>query len=221
MENKEKVSPFRKILTIVSWMLTGVLGVLSILLVIFGISSIRQGKMMKFFGYSYSVVVSESMEPVINVNDIIFINCNYDFDNIEKGDIVVFYNPHENKNITHRVHNVLPDGSLETLGDNNHGLVDDFHVTNEYYIGKVIKYGRYLGIGSFISNGRAVFFIALIAIFVYVIVAEVINIYRAYQLEKHKENMEKIKEEKAKQEEELRRQLKEELRKELMMKKDE
>ena len=190
---------------------------LVVLLLIFGISSMRQGKMVKFFGYSYSVIVSPSMEPVINVNDIILINTKFDFDDIKDNgeDIIVFYNPNENKNIAHRVIGKYSDGSLKTCGDNNNGLIDTFPVTEEYYLGKVVKYGRCLGLGSLIINGRMVFFIALAAIFLYIVVSEFINLYKLIINKKHEDRMKQIKEDKQKQEEALRAQLKEELRKEL------
>lgn len=211
----EDVKKVKKTFTIFGWIITGFLLLLVVLLLIFGLSSIKKGKMMKIFGYSYSVIASESMVPTINVNDIIIIKCNYDFDKIEKGDIIVFFNPNENKNIAHRVVDRLDDNSLQTCGDHNNGLVDSFHVTEEYYIGKVTKYGSFLGIGALITNGRAVFFIALAAIFLYIIVTEFINIYKITMKKKHEERMKEIEEEKKKQEEALRAEILAELKEEL------
>ena len=214
---KKEKNILKKLFLIFSWVLTGILLMLVVLLLIFGISSMRQGKMVKIFGYSYSVIVSPSMEPVINVNDIILIDTKYDFEDIKDDgeDIIVFYNPNENKNIAHRVVGKYSDGSLKTCGDNNNGLVDTFPVTKEYYLGKVVKYGRCLGLGSLIVNGRMVFFIALAAIFLYIIVSEFINLYKLVMNKKHEGKMKQIQENKKKQEEELRARLKEELRKEL------
>ncbi|MBP5407686.1 MAG: hypothetical protein J6Y42_00935, partial [Bacilli bacterium] len=95
------------------------------------------------------------------------------------------------------------------------GLVDSFHVTEEYYIGKVVKYGRCLGIGALITNGRAVFFIALASIFLYIIVSEFINIYKITMKKEHEERMKEIEEEKKKQEEALRAEILAELKEEL------
>ncbi len=214
METKSE-KQVRKTFTIFGWVITGVLLLLVLLLLIFGLSSMKKGKMMKIFGYSYSVIASESMKPTINVNDIILIKCNYDFDDIEVDDIIVFYNPQEKKNISHRVVARLEDNSLQTCGDHNNGLVDSFHVTEEYYIGKVVKYGRCLGIGALITNGRAVFFIALAAIFLYIIVSEFINIYKITMKKKHEERMKEIEETKKKQEEELRAEILKELQEEM------
>ena len=213
--NTKDKSIVRKIFSIISWVLTGLLTVLVILLLVFGISSMRQGKLMKIFGYSYSVIASGSMEPTINVNDMILIDTKYDYDKIETDDIIVFYNPVENKNIAHRVIGRYEDGSLKTCGDNNQGRVDTFHVTEEYFLGKVVKYGRCLGIGALIINGRMVFFIALAAVFLYVIIAEFINIYKMIMMRKHEMRMKEIKENKEKQEQDMRAKMKEELRKEL------
>ena len=76
MENvkKDNSNITKRILTIFAWVITAVLSLMVVLLLIFGLSSIKQGKMVKLFGYSYSVIVSESMVPTINVSDIIIIN---------------------------------------------------------------------------------------------------------------------------------------------------
>ena len=214
---KKEKNIIKRIFIIGSWVLTGILLLLVVLLLVFGFSSMKQGKMVKIFGYSYSVIVSPSMEPTINVNDIILIDTKADFKSIKDNgeDIIVFYNPNENKNIAHRVIGKYSDGSLKTCGDNNNGLVDTFPVTEEYYLGKVVKYGKCLGLGSLIINGRMVFFIALAAIFLYIVVSEFINLYKLIMNKKHEDRMKQIKENKQKQEEQLRAQLKEELRKEL------
>ena len=212
---KDNSKMSKRIITIFAWLITGLLSLMVILLLVFGLSSIKQGKMVKIFGYSYSVIVSESMVPTINVSDIIIINTKYEFEDVKKDDIIVFYNPNEQKNIAHRVVDILDDGSLQTCGDNNNGLVDGFHVTEEYYIGKVTKYGHFLGLGSLMMNGRVVFFIALAAIFMYIIVTEAINIYKMSMKKKHEDKMKEIEDNKKKQEDELRAQLKAELLKEL------
>ena len=215
-DNEIKANKHNNIFSIIAWIITGILFVLTLILMIIGIHTIRQGKMVKIFGYSYSVIVSNSMEPTINVNDIIIINTMYDFDDIKEDDIIVFYNPKEDKNIAHRVVNrIEEDNTLETLGDNNNGLVDSFHVSKDEYIGKVVKYGSFLGIGSLITNGRVVFFIALAAIFLYIIVSELITIYNALMLKKHENRLEEIKKQKEEEKIALRAKMKEELRKEL------
>lgn len=204
----------KKVISIISWVLSGLLFIFALFILITGITSAKQGKPLKLFGYSYSVVVTDSMEPTINVNDIIVIK-DCEFDELEVGDIIVFYNPIENKNISHRIYNILEDNSIETKGDNPRNSVDSFKVTEEYYLGKVSDYGKFLGIGKLIVNGKTFFFIVLILIFLYVIISETINIYKTL-LEKKKLELE---EQKKLEDEKLREQLKEELKEELKNKK--
>lgn len=202
----------KKIVKTIVWVFTIALLLLAALVLVVGIVSMRNGKPIKIFGYSYSVVVTSSMESdredAIHANDIIVIK-KVDFTSLEVGDIIVFYNPEEDKNISHRIISVQDNG-YKTQGDNpitNPGP-DTFIVTEEYYIGKVMKSSRALGIGSLLVNNRLVFFIALVAVLGYVIVAEVLTIIKT--IEKRKRLLEE-----EKKMDDLKKQLLEEVKKEI------
>lgn len=87
-----------------------------------------------FFGIHRYLVVSGSMEPNLYAGDIVFVNTNIDFEDVEIGDVIIF--KYEDMNIIHRV--IEADGQkLKTKGDAN--KVDDgFVATEENYCGTVL-----------------------------------------------------------------------------------
>ena len=93
-----------------------------------------------FFGIQRYLVVSGSMEPNLYAGDIVFVNTNIDFEDVEIGDVIIF--KHKGMNIIHRVieKTTTIDGQqkyLKTKGDAN--KVDDgFVATEENYCGTVL-----------------------------------------------------------------------------------
>ena len=91
-----------------------------------------------FFGIQRYLVVSGSMEPKLYAGDIVFVNTNIDFEDVEIGDVIIF--KHRDMNIVHRVIEATTiDGQkyLKTKGDAN--KVDDgFVATEENYCGTAL-----------------------------------------------------------------------------------
>lgn len=91
-----------------------------------------------FFGIHRYMVVSGSMEPNLYAGDIVFVNTNIDFEDVEIGDVIIF--KHRDMNIVHRVIEAATvDGQkyLKTKGDAN--KVDDgFVATEENYCGTAL-----------------------------------------------------------------------------------
>ena len=91
-----------------------------------------------FFGIDRYLVVSGSMEPNLHAGDIVFVNTNVDFADVEIGDVIIF--KHRDMNIIHRVIEATTiDGQkhLKTKGDAN--KVDDgFVATEENYCGTAL-----------------------------------------------------------------------------------
>ena len=94
------------------------------------------------------VVTSGSMSPNINVNDLIIIRGDKDFDSLEVGDVIIYFKPdtpHEciseiRNCIVHRINKVITNDDqreLITKGDNNK-FVDQWIITESDYIGYVI-----------------------------------------------------------------------------------
>ncbi|MFA6662029.1 MAG: signal peptidase I [Bacilli bacterium] len=182
----------KKIFKIISWTLSAILIVMAVFILVFGTISIKNNKPMKVFGYSYAVVVTESMTGTINKGDIVVIN-DYPYEDIIKDDIICFYNPNINgMTVTHRVTEVTEDG-FKTKGDYNPDA-DTWTITEDEYIGKIVNYGSCLGIGKLIMNGRIFLFIVLIAIFGYIGISETINIVKIVN-KKHKDELEQEAEE--------------------------
>lgn len=98
------------------------------------------------FGFGsnpFYVVASGSMVPELQVHDIIVVQGNIPFEDIEIGDIIVFNRPSDhNKVIVHRVVTILDDDpkTLKTKGDANSGSIPgtDFPITEEEYLGKTV-----------------------------------------------------------------------------------
>ena len=98
------------------------------------------------FGFGtnpFYVVASGSMIPELQVHDIIVVQGNIPFEEIQIGDIIVFNRPSDhNKVIVHRVVTILEDDpkTLRTKGDANTGSIPgtDFPITEEEYLGKTV-----------------------------------------------------------------------------------
>ena len=91
-----------------------------------------------FFGIQRYLVVSGSMEPNLYAGDIIFVNSNVAFEDVQLGDVIIFQ--YEDMNVIHRVvDEAMIDGErhLKTKGDAN--KVDDgFVATEKNYCGKAL-----------------------------------------------------------------------------------
>ena len=100
------------------------------------------------FGTSnpFYVVSSGSMIPELLVYDVIVVKGNIEFEEIEKGDIIVFYAPAKydrgiERVIVHRVNTILDEDPriIQTKGDANPRSIagTDYPITEKEYLGKV------------------------------------------------------------------------------------
>jgi signal peptidase len=175
-----------------------------------GVKSSSEDDRLNVFGYSYSVVASNSMEPTIKVGDII-ISKDISLDEVKINDIVVFYSKTNEKFITHRVIEIIDSAKLVTKGDHPSASVDLDFVTTENYEGVVVNYGSYLGLGNVVLEYKNLAFGLIFMIFVLIIVNEVFSIIRVAKIEKQKS----IDDARRKEYESLRQKMKEEIRTEL------
>jgi signal peptidase len=143
--------------------------------------SLSGNKMPMPFGYGLSVVLSGSMEPALQVNDLVFIHETKD---IEPGDIIVYQK--NNELIIHRV--VFLDGdTVTTKGDANN--VEDAPFDISMVKGKMV--GNIPGIGFMVRAVKTpIGTIALLA-------AAVLLIELSYRRDKRQddEELEAIREE--------------------------
>ena len=94
----------------------------------------------------FYVVSSGSMIPTLEVYDVIIVEGNTPFEDVKKGDIIVFYSPAkyelgEERVIVHRVDSIVKEDPkiIQTKGDNNPRSMKnvDYPITEEIYLGKV------------------------------------------------------------------------------------
>lgn len=122
------------------------------------------GKTASFFGYSVLKVVSGSMEPSIHEGDYIYIK-KIDTDSLRAGDIISFYSQDESikgEINTHRISEVLGDGTFITKGDANKAE-DSVRVQKDSVIGKYcgkLRFFRWLG--SFASSKKLLMLLVII-----------------------------------------------------------
>lgn len=116
---------------------------LAILIVIalMGVRTTDTGQ-LSFFGYRPVVVVSGSMLPSIQINSISILH-ECDFNSIKVGDVIMYYNPYREINITHRVVDIQynADGNAEsfvTRGDAN-DTSDGIEVTPDLFKGELVR----------------------------------------------------------------------------------
>lgn len=94
-------------------------------------------------GVRPTIILTESMEPVIKVNSIIMVE-DVEFSELELNDIIRFNDP-RGISVVHRVV-VIGDGWVITKGDNNK-LVDNVKVTEDIFNGRVTEiHNEYAGL---------------------------------------------------------------------------
>ena len=92
---------------------------------------------ISLFGYKFNFVVSDSMEPTLNIGNIVITKIST-YEDIKKGDIVTYSHNLDGKDIVviHRVVEILNEGVI-TKGDNRQDN-DDWIVPKENIISKTV-----------------------------------------------------------------------------------
>lgn len=101
--------------------------------------NLKGEKTPNVFGLYFFNIISGSMQPTIQINDII-ITKECKIDELREGDVITFLQ--DKKIISHRIVQVInkrEDRVFVTKGDNNQ-IVDDIYVEEEQIYGKVIGY---------------------------------------------------------------------------------
>lgn len=168
---------FKKIFYYTISALSIVFFIFALVIIIVGTISQRNNSMVKLFGYSYSVVATDSMEPTIMVGEVIIAKAK-PYEDVEKGDIIVFFSEEYQEYFVHRVFEIAGNGDLITKGDNPDAPVDEAPVTEENYFGNVIRHGAFLHMGDLVLKYRNVVFSLIIAIFAFIIIKETLNIIK-------------------------------------------
>src|SRR5881409_404810 len=89
----------------------------------------------------FYVVSSGSMEPVLQINDVLIVRDGGSWHELKVGDIIVFNRPEGgDRVIVHRIADILSDGTIRTKGDANPSSIPgtDFPIRQDDYIGRVV-----------------------------------------------------------------------------------
>lgn len=199
----------KKTFKYVSIVISALIFVLAIITVLLSVQAKKENKMMSFFGYSYSVVASPSMEPKIMTKEIIVIK-KMDFDSyLEKAkvneDVLVYYSNTYKRFIVHELYEIQEEGLL--LKGVNNDSPDIELVTKDNFVGKVVMHGG-AWFGNILLGSRFIIVFVLLIFLVFVILSEVLKV----MLKKETKNpkLSKTEEEKIRQEilEEIEREMK-------------
>ena len=145
----------------------------------------RENRTPTFFGYSFSIVVTGSMEPEIRVGELLIVKP-VDMDEIEVGQDIVFVSLSGEIAGERVVHRVVEKGTddvglyFRTEGINNHGITDADKVHAANFVGAAaghsMCWGKILG---FFSHTETMLWLLLLLIVVPFAVKQVVKIVRA------------------------------------------
>lgn len=146
--------------------------ILNILIILFIINLILSfEENTHIFGIYMFNIVSESMEPTLEVNDVVVVK-KCESLQLQKGDIITFQQ--DGRTISHRILDITKDKNIikfRTKGDNNEIPDSDLIPESQVY-GKVLFSIRKIGkIISYIQNIRGLINIVFFVIIVYILVS--------------------------------------------------
>lgn len=164
---------------------------LSIYILVFGTLARNNNKLLNLFGYSISLVPTNSMEgdePDSIKQGSFIITKNVSYDSIEIGDVIVF----QDSNLL-KVHRVVDNNTygLITKGDNPNATIDPLPITENTYQAKVIHSFSLFGVGAYIP-GMQMLVLFLLMIFLFVLL--IIQIIKMMKI-KHAAKLNQLKQE--------------------------
>lgn len=171
--------PVKKILSVICTVLTVIIIALAAIVVINMLYCRAKNKPVSFFGTSFAIVQTPSMEPYIMTGDlIVFHSCSYD--DIEVGDYIVFvadddFGKMKGQSIVHAVKEITENG-IVTQGLNNEKQDEGFREASEILGICTFNSAGWGKVFSFI--GKYGIFIIIILVFVPFAVKQIIKIVR-------------------------------------------
>ncbi|MGN0808199.1 MAG: signal peptidase I [Candidatus Coproplasma sp.] len=193
MADKEKKSKVKRVFSIISTVISAILFVFVALLLVNMIVCRSQNRPVNFFGYSFSVVQTPSMEDTIMTGDLIVFK-EVDYSSLQIDDIIVFKadenfkdgngNSLQGYTIVHRIIEITQDG-LVTKGDNNFAQDGGFRTADDIYGLCIANSAGWGKIFSFISKYGILIIIFMIA--VPIIVSQSIKLVKLSKQKKEEE----------------------------------
>lgn len=173
--------------------LTCFLFIVTIYVLIAGTNAMKKGDMMSIFGYTYSVVPTNSMEPEINVGDSV-IGHKVKYSSLDIGQDIIYHYVTDDYDIfvVHRIIRYDEGKGFKTQGINNN-FEDEGYVTEDNFIAKVVWHGSLANIGQVVLKHRGTLFLVLIGILLLISANGVFDIIKTLD-EKKKISLEEEKE---------------------------
>jgi hypothetical protein len=131
------------------------------------------------------------MEPTIMTGSYIMV-VQADFDSVNEGDIIAYYNDTEAKYIVHRIIEKNEETRIITTKGDNNSIADDIEVNPQMIYGKYLTTLGFMAIFSGGINQNVIFFI-LIIIFVLMLGMQIASMFISKKKDEIKENKEKKK----------------------------
>lgn len=135
-------------------------------IILIAISSENKISLINILGYKSFIIKTNSMEPTIDINDVI-ITKNVQEEEIKVQDIITFIK--DNEVITHRITKIETENNIKkytTKGDNNN-VEDSFKITYDNIEGKHILTIPNLGIIVKVLENQIIFLIVLLIVLIY------------------------------------------------------
>ncbi len=192
-ESKEikRKKTFRLIVKIFNILLLSMISLFLICLMFYVISSKIAEKKEKTPLFGFYTIISPSMEPNINVYDVVLVK-KTNINKLKNGDVITFYSTNNyfgDTPITHRIANIDDRTSIIVKGDHNE-KADNEKVIPKNIIGKVILVIPSLGKLQFFLASKSGFIIAIIIPAIVIITYDVYKIMKMIML---KNQMSKLK----------------------------
>lgn len=192
-ESKEikRKKTFRLIVKIFNILLLSMISLFLICLMFYVISSKIAEKKEKTPLFGFYTIISPSMEPNINVYDVVLVK-KTNINKLKKGDVITFYSTNNyfgDTPITHRIVNIDDRTSIIVKGDHNE-KADNEKVIPKNIIGKVIFVIPSLGKLQFFLASKSGFIFAIIIPAIVIITYDVYKIMKMIML---KNQMSKLK----------------------------
>lgn len=192
-ESKEikRKKTFRLIVKIFNILLLSMISLFLICLMFYVISSKIAEKKEKTPLFGFYTIISPSMEPNINVYDVVLVK-KTNINKLKKGDVITFYSTNNyfgDTPITHRIVNIDDRTSIIVKGDHNE-KADNEKVIPKNIIGKVILVIPSLGKLQFFLASKSGFIVAIIIPAIVIITYDVYKIMKMIML---KNQMSKLK----------------------------
>lgn len=158
-KRKEKAKIAKRIIEIIA-----IIFIYNIILIF--ISSANKMNIINLFGYRSYIIKTNSMEPTININDVV-ISKKVEKQEIKTGDVITFLQ--DGEVITHRITQIDDDGNYTTKGDNNN-IEDTFKITYENIEGKHILTIPYLGKIVQMLDNKIVFLVITLIVLIFIFI---------------------------------------------------